>query len=232
MIQLRPASERGSTVTDWLDSRHTFSFNRYYDPRYMGFRSLCVINEDRVAPGGGFPEHSHQDMEILTYVLEGSLRHRDSTGASSTLVVGDIQRMTAGTGITHSEFNASQTEPAHFLQIWIRPAQKGLTPSYEKTFFPEEDMWERLCVLASPDGRDKSLTIHQDAVLYGTALMPGQSVTHALAPGRAAWVQVVRGEITVNGKPLSAGGGAAISSEEQVIIEAASRAEALLFDLA
>jgi redox-sensitive bicupin YhaK (pirin superfamily) len=198
----------------------------------MGVRSLRVINEDRVAPGGGFAEHSHQDMEILTYVLEGSLQHRDSTGAGATLVVGDIQRMSAGTGITHSEFNASQTEPAHFLQIWIHPAQKGLTPSYEKTFFPEEDMWERLCVLASPDGREKSLTIHQDVVIYDTALMPGQSVVHALAQDRAAWVQVVRGEITLNGIRLSAGDGAAVTSEPQLVIEALARSETLLFDLA
>jgi len=231
MIQIRRSEERGSTRTDWLDSRHTFSFNRYYDPRYMGFRSLRVINEDRVAPGGAFPEHSHRDMEILTYVLEGSLKHQDSTGAGSTLVLGDIQRMTAGSGITHSEVNPSQTEPVHFLQIWIDPSEKNLPPSYQKTFIPEEDMWERLCVVASPDGREKSLTIHQDAIVYAIALMPGQSVTHGLAPGRAAWVQVVRGEISVNGQRLAAGDGAAIAGEEQITIECSARAEALLFDL-
>lgn len=231
MIQIRRSEERGLTRTDWLDSRHTFSFNRYYDPHYMGFRCLRVINEDRVAPGGGLPEHSHRDMEILTYVLEGSLQHRDSTGAGSTLVLGDIQRMTAGSGITHSEVNPSQTEPVHFLQIWIHPSERSLPPSYQKTFIPEEDMWERLCVVASPDGRDKSLTIHQDALVYATALMPGQAVKHGLAPGRAAWVQVVRGEISLNGHRLGAGDGAAISGEEQVAIECLARAEALLFDL-
>jgi len=232
MIQIRPASERGRTHTGWLESRHTFSFDQYYDPRHMGFRSLRVINEDVVAPGGGFPEHSHRDMEILTYVLSGSLAHKDSTGAGSALIVGDIQRMTAGTGISHSEFNPSQTEPVHFLQIWIRPSQKGLPPSYQKTFFPEEDMWERLCLLASPDGRDKSLTIRQDACFYATALMPGQRVAHALSTERGAWVQIVRGEVRVNGKSLAAGDGAAVDGESEIAIEGITRSEALLFDLA
>lgn len=231
MIEIRPSGERGRTTTDWLDSRHTFSFDHYYDPRYTGFLSLRVINEDCVAPGAGFPEHAHRNMEILTYVLDGSLAHKDSTGVASTLVVGDIQRMTAGTGITHSEFNPSPTDPAHFLQIWIRPSQRDLPPSYQKTFFPEEDMWERLCLVASPDGREKSLVIHQDAFLYSTALMPGQEVSHALEPERGAWVQVIRGDLRLNGHKLSAGDGAAVSAEPLITLEALTRCEALLINM-
>ncbi len=194
MIRVRKASERGHFDHGWLDTRHTFSFSRYYDPRHMGFRALRVINEDRVKPGKGFGAHGHEDMEIVTYVLSGALAHRDSLGTGSTLRPGELQRMTAGTGITHSEFNPSPTEPAHFYQIWLLPEREGLEPSYEQRAIPEEERHNRLRLVASPDGSDGSLTIRQDARLFLATLDGEREVSHDLPSGRHAWVQVLRGE--------------------------------------
>jgi hypothetical protein len=243
MMTIRPAGERGRTRWDWLDSRHTFSFGEYSDPAHMGFRTLRVINDDRVKPGAGFAEHGHRDMEILTVVLDGALRHKDSTGASGVIRPGEVQRMTAGTGIRHSEYNDSRVEPVHFLQVWILPATQGLAPGYEQKTFDEEARRDRLALLASPGGHDGSLTLHQDALVYGATLAPGREVTHALRPGRAAWVHVARGAAVVNGRTLQAGDGAAIEGEPAVAV-AGARAERrpppqdpdggeiLLFDLA
>ncbi len=231
MIRLRPANERGHTALVWLDSRHTFSFDQYHDPRHMGFRSLRVINEDRVEPGQGFGMHPHRDMEILTWVLEGELEHRDSMGNGSVLRPGRIQRMTAGTGVRHSEFNRSESEPVHLLQIWIRPEQLGLEPGYEERAFPEEERRGRLRLLAAPDARDGAVKIHQNVELYTSRLAPGEAVTHRLRPGRHAWLQVASGSITLNGTSLAAGDGAAVSEEETLEIQAQKEAEILLFDL-
>ncbi|HWP42765.1 MAG TPA: pirin family protein [Blastocatellia bacterium] len=232
MINVRPSHERGKTRTSWLDSNHTFSFNRYYDPRYTGFRDLLVINEDYVAPAAGFGTHSHRDMEIISYVVSGQLAHKDSTGASSVIVPGEVQRMSAGTGVSHSEFNPSRTEPTHFLQIWIKPDQEGLKPSYEQRMFPEEERRGRLRLIASRDGSQGSVAIHQDAKLYAASLEPGDEISHGLAGGRHAWVQVIKGAISVNDTPLEAGDGAAISEEHVISIRASQDAELLLFDLA
>lgn len=232
MIVLRPAAERGHADHGWLDSRHTFSFAEYHDPRFMGFRALRVINEDRVAPGRGFGAHPHRDMEILSYVLEGALQHADSMGNGSTMRPGDVQRMSAGTGVRHSEINGSRTEPVHFLQIWLLPERAGLPPGYEQRSFPPETKQDQLRLVASRDGREGSVTVHQDVALYDTRLSPGAAVTHALAPGRHAWVQVVRGTLTVNGRTLGAGDGAALKEEPTVRLEGVETAEALLFDLA
>ncbi len=236
MISLRPANERGHTQLDWLDSRHTFSFDRYYDPRHMGFRHLRVINEDRVQPGEGFGTHPHRDMEILTYVLEGELEHRDSMGNGSVIRSGEVQRMSAGTGVTHSEHNRSGAEPVHLLQIWILPQQKGLAPSYEQRAFPAGERRGKLRLLAAPgsrkDAHDGAVTIHQDAALYSALLEPGESVTHRLKPSRHAWLQVARGAVELNGTPLAAGDGAAVSQEETLEIRASAPSEILLFDLA
>jgi redox-sensitive bicupin YhaK (pirin superfamily) len=231
MISLRPRNERGTTRNDWLDSRHTFSFNQYYDPRYVRFRSLRVINEDRVAPGAGFPAHSHQDMEILTYVLKGGLEHKDSTGTGSVIRRGDVQRMSAGAGITHSEYNASKTDPVHFLQIWIFPDKKGLQPEYEQQNFPDGDKRGRLLLIASPDGRDGALTVHQDARVYAAVLEPKQTVTHIIQPQRHVWMQVTAGAVTMNDATLQAGDGSAVSDDKQVEIVGREEAELLLFDL-
>ncbi len=232
MITARPAAERGRGEHGWLDTRHTFSFADYHDPAHMGFRALRVINEDRVQPGAGFPPHSHRDMEIVSYVLEGALQHRDSLGTGSVIRPGDAQRMTAGTGVTHSEFNASADELVHFLQIWIVPRARGLRPGYEQKTFPETEKRNVWRVIAADDGRDGAVTIHQDVRLFVTLLDAGHTVRHALAPGRHAWVQVARGGVTLDGVALEAGDGAAVSDADAVTLTATTAAEALLFDLA
>jgi len=231
MIRVRPAGERGRTRTGWLDSSHTFSFGDYYDPRHMGFRSLRVINEDYVAPGTGFGTHSHRDMEIISVALSGGLAHRDSTGGSGIISPGEVQVMTAGTGVSHSEMNASKSEPVHFLQIWILPEREGLRPGYGQKAFPGEGRRGRLRLLASRGGDEGSLTVHQDVKLYDARLSPGQEVTHALGEGRHAWLQVVRGSVLLNGTRLDEGDGAAVSEESALRIGADSDAEFLLFDL-
>jgi redox-sensitive bicupin YhaK (pirin superfamily) len=232
MITVRPADERGRTALDWLDSRHTYSFGDYYDPRHMGFRSLRVLNDDHIAPGAGFGTHPHRDMEIISYVVRGALEHRDSLGTGEVLRPGEVQRMTAGTGVLHSEFNPSPTEPTHLLQIWLMPERRGLKPGYEQTAFPEAERRGRWRLVASRDGRDGSVTVHQDVELYATLLEPGEAVTHELRPGRHAWVQVARGSVTLNGRPLRAGDGAAVSDEAALAVVAAEPSEVLLFDLA
>ena len=231
-IQVRPSTERGHADHGWLDSYYTFSFADYHDPAHMGFRALRVINEDRVAPGGGFPTHGHADMEILTYVLDGKLSHKDSMGNGSTIQPGDVQRMSAGTGVRHSEMNASRTEPVHFLQIWIIPDRKGHAPGYEQKAFTREERTNRLRVVASPDGRDGSITVHQDAVLASALLDAGQRVTHRLAADRYGWVQVAQGTIEVNGHKLDAGDGLAIAGGGELAIVGLAAAEVLVFDLA
>lgn len=230
MITLRKSAERGTTRIGWLDSRHSFSFGDYLDPRHMHFGPLRVINEDIVAPGAGFPPHPHRDMEIFTWVLEGGLAHKDSTGSAEVLRPGEAQRMTAGTGIRHSEYNASATDPVHFLQIWIVPRQGGLTPGYEQKSFAAE-LDGRLRVIASPDGRDGSVTIAQDAAILAGRLRAGEIVTHRPAPGHVAWLQVARGAVTVNGIALAQGDGAAIQDETALELIAANDAEVLLFDM-
>jgi redox-sensitive bicupin YhaK (pirin superfamily) len=232
MITVRRSEDRGHAEHGWLESYHTFSFAGYHDPRFMGFRQLRVINEDRVQPGRGFGTHGHQDMEIVTYVLEGALAHRDSLGNGSTIRPGDVQRMSAGTGVTHSEFNDSKTELVHFLQIWIQPARNRLAPSYEERAFPAEQRRNQWRLVVSPDGRYGSVSIHQDASLHATLLSPGATLTHALAPDRHAWLQVARGALTVNGTVLAEGDGAAVSGESKLDVRAESATEALLFDLA
>ena len=232
MINVRRADERGHFNFGWLDTYHTFSFGDYYDPRHEGFRSLRVINEDRVHPGRGFPTHPHRDMEIITYILSGALEHRDSMGTGSVIRPGEVQRMSAGTGVTHSEANPSTTEPVHLLQIWLLPRERGIRPSYEQKAFAEREKRARLRLVASSDGRDGSVRIHQDAGLYAALLAPGEEVTHRLAPGRAAWVQVARGAVTVNGQPLGQSDGAAISDEAELLIAGVEPSEILLFDLA
>jgi quercetin 2,3-dioxygenase len=232
MIRVRRAGERGHFDHGWLDTYHTFSFGRYYDPRQMGFRALRVINEDRVRPGRGFGTHPHEDMEIVTLVLSGALAHRDSLGTGSTIRPGELQRMTAGTGITHSEFNPSETDPVHLYQIWLMPEREGLEPSYEQKAFAEEQRRGRLRLVASRDGRDGSLTIHQDADLCLATVEAGEQVAHELAPGRHAWLQVLRGTVALNGNPLEAGDGAAVSDVTALTIRAEHASEILLFDLA
>ena len=210
MITLRPGNERGHANHGWLDTYHTFSFDTYHDPEHMGFRSLRVINEDWVAGGKGFPPHGHRDMEIVTYVLEGALQHQDSMGNGSVIRPGEVQRMSAGTGVTHSEYNPSPTERLHLMQIWIKPEARNLEPSYEQKKFPAEGRRGRLQLLASREANHGSVKIHQDAALYTALLETGQSVEHSLAPGRGAWIQVARGQVEVNGTSLAAGDGAAI----------------------
>ena len=231
MIAIRPAHERGHFDHGWLDTSHTFSFSDYWDPRFTGWGPLRVINEDRVQAGRGFPTHGHRDMEIITYVLAGALEHRDSLGTGSVIRPGDVQRMSAGTGVRHSEYNPSPTEPVHFLQIWIEPRHTGIAPGYEQKTFAETDKHGRLCPVASPNGADGSVTIQQDARVFATVLGPGSEVTHALVAGRRAWVQVVRGTLALNGSALVAGDGAAVSDEASLVIGGRDRAEALLFDL-
>ena len=232
MLTIRRASERGHAEHGWLDSHHSFSFADYYDPAHMGFRALRVINEDRVAPSKGFGTHPHRDMEIISYVLEGGLAHKDSLGTGSVIKPGDVQRMSAGTGVTHSEFNASQSDPVHFLQIWLVPSRSGITPSYEQKSFTEADKRGRLRVVASPDAREGSVTIHAEAVLYAGLFDQGESAQLTLAEGRHAWVQVARGSVRVNGQELAAGDGAAISEVTKLELEGIERAEVLVFDLA
>lgn len=233
MLTIRRSEDRGRADLGWLDGRHSFSFADYYDPRHMGFRTLRVINEDRVAPGGGFPTHPHRDMEIVTYMLGGALEHRDTLGSHAIIRAGEVQRMTAGTGIRHSEFNADPSSAAHLLQIWILPEQKGLTPGYEQREVSAAEKRGRLRAVATPDGREDSLTIRQDAAIYVAVLGPGESVVHSLAPGRGAWIQVARGEALVNGVALRAGDGAAIEDEAEITLSGvAEETEALLFDLA
>lgn len=229
MLTIRRGEERGRTLTDWLDSRHTFSFGEYSDPAHMGFRTLRVINEDRVGPGGGFAAHPHRDMEILTYVLAGAVAHRDSLGHHVVTRAGEIQRMTAGTGITHSEYNHSDEKPLHFLQIWIRPDRKGLAPGYEQRALGRR---KGFALAVSRDGREGSLKIHQDAEVHVAELEPGEEAAFPLAPDRHAWVQVARGDVTVNGHPLVAGDGVAASGEDRIAAKAGSAATLLLFDLA
>ncbi|HBZ70449.1 MAG TPA: quercetin 2,3-dioxygenase [Deltaproteobacteria bacterium] len=231
MITVRRSSERGHAQHGWLDSRHTFSFADYYDPAHMGFRTLRVINEDRVQPGRGFGVHSHEDMEIVSYVLEGALQHRDSMGNGAVLRPGEVQRMSAGTGVTHSEFNASNSEIVHFLQIWILPERKGLTPSYEQKTFRSDVRRNELILAASRDGRLGSVVVHQDANLYLARLDAGNRIELELPPSRAAWVQVVRGSVALRDEKLAAGDGAALSGEKSVSLTAAEDAEALVFDL-
>ena len=228
---IRRSEERGSANFGWLDSRHSFSFGGYYDPQHMGFGPLRVINEDRVAPGSGFPTHPHRDMEIISYVLDGALAHKDSTGENSVIRPGDVQRMSAGTGVRHSEYNASETQPVHFLQIWILPERQGLKPSYEQKTFSAEEKRGKLRLVGSRDGRDGSVVIHQDVDLYATLLEPGESVSHRMSAGRGAWVQLVDGELTVNDKALRAGDGLSISGTEEIRLEAQGPTEALLFDM-
>jgi quercetin 2,3-dioxygenase len=232
MIQVRKSNERGHADHGWLDSHHTFSFADYHDPQNMGFRALRVINEDRVQPAQGFGTHGHRDMEILSYVLEGGLAHKDSTGGGGVIKPGDVQRMSAGTGVLHSEFNASRSEPVHFLQIWIVPGRRGITPGYEQKHFPPEQRQGQLRLIASPDASGGSVTIRQDARVYTTLLGKGQTVSHALAPGRHAWVQVARGQVRLGDVVLSAGDGAAISDERSVTLTGDEPSEVLLFDLA
>jgi len=232
MITIRRSDERGGGDYGWLKTRHSFSFDQYYDPRVMGFRSLRVINEDWVQPGRGFPMHPHRDMEIITYLLEGSLEHKDSMGNGSIIRPGDGQRMSAGTGVRHSEANPSQTDPAHLLQIWILPERRGIEPGYEQKEFPAEEKRGKLRLIASPDGKDGSVTIHQDARLYGSLLGPGQQVQHALGQGRYGWLQVAKGAVELNGKRLQQGDGAAISEQPEVEIKGEEESETLLFDLA
>lgn len=232
MMQIRYAGERGHFDHGWLDTYHTFSFADYYDPEQMGFRSLRVINEDRVAAGQGFGMHGHCDMEIVTVVLEGALEHRDSLGNGEVLRPGELQYMCAGTGIRHSEFNPSATELCHLYQIWLLPNARNLTPTYGQKAFPDVEKRNRLCVVASPDGRDESLTIHQDAFLYLSTLDPGSAITHTLGAGRAAWLQILRGNVRLNGHDLNAGDGVAITNETALNLLASTPAETLLFDLA
>lgn len=232
MLTLRRSEERGHANFGWLDSRHTFSFGHYYDPEHMGYGPLRVINDDRVAGGEGFPTHPHADMEIVTYVLNGALAHKDSLGNGSEIRRGDVQRMSAGTGIRHSEFNASPSDPVHLLQIWIIPEKQGLTPSYEQTAFTDADKRGVLRLIGSRDGRDRSVTIHQDVDLYATILGEGETVTHAPAAGRNVWVQVAQGTVQLNGEQLRPGDGVAVNDAGAIeLVGTSDDAEVLLFDM-
>lgn len=232
MISVRKSEQRGVGRHGWLTSHHTFSFANYYDPRHMGFRDLRVINEDTVAAGRGFGAHQHENMEIISIVMEGALAHRDSTGGDGVLRRGEVQRMSAGTGVVHSEFNASERDPAHFFQIWIMPEREGIQPGYEQKLFPEEERRGRLRLLVAPGGADGALNIHQDARVYSAILEDGRSVEHELAAGRGAWLQIARGSVEVNGIPLGKGDGAAIEEETLLSITSKGASEILLFDLA
>lgn len=232
MITIRNANDRGHFNHGWLNTYHTFSFASYHDPRQMGFRSLRVMNEDFVQPGQGFGTHPHQDMEIVTYVLEGALEHRDSMGNGEVLRPGEFQRMSAGTGITHSEFNPSDTEPVHLYQIWLLPDRRGIEPSYEQKAFAESERHNRLRLVASPDAADGSLLVHQDARIYLASLDDGAEVRHELAAGRYAWLQILRGSATLDGRALSAGDGGALSDQRALTIRGQGGAEVMLFDLA
>jgi quercetin 2,3-dioxygenase len=232
MITLRRSNERGGGDYGWLNTKHTFSFSDYWDPRWMGFRSLRVINEDYVAPASGFPTHPHNDMEIITYILEGQLEHKDSLGTGSVILPGDGQRMSAGRGIRHSEFNPSKSQPVHLYQIWIMPEKKGLEPSYEQKKFPAEEKQGKFRLIASPDAKEGSVMINQDACLFVTLLPPGEEVGHSFAEGRRGWLQVAKGEVELNGQRLVQGDGAAISDERRLSLKGTKDSEVLLFDLA
>jgi hypothetical protein len=231
MIHIRKAAERGHFDHGWLDTYHTFSFGDYHDPAHMGFRALRVINDDRVDPGQGFGMHGHRDMEIVTYVLEGALQHRDSMGNGSIIRAGEFQRMSAGTGVRHSEFNPSTDEVVHLYQIWLLPERKGLEPSYEELAADEEQKRGRFRLVASPEGAEGAMTIHQDVRLYLASLLSGQTVSHEIEPGRAAWVQVLRGSVRVLNSDLSEGDGVAVEDERAVAVQATAGCEVLLFDL-
>ena len=233
MITVRSGSDRGKANFGWLDSRHTFSFGNYYDPAHMGFGTLRVINEDKVTPSQGFSTHGHRDMEIISYVLSGELAHKDNIGNGSIIRPGDVQRMSAGTGILHSEYNASDTEPVHFLQIWVLPEQTGIEPGYEQTYFAPAEKQGQLRLVGSRDGRDGSVTIHQDLNLYAAKLSAPETVTQAIAPGRVAWVHVARGAVNLNGHDLTAGDGAAVSDEAMLTLTGSGDdSEVLVFDMA
>ena len=232
MITIRSAQDRGAVNLGWLDTRHTFSFGEYYDPGHMGFASLRVINEDKVIPSQGFPTHSHRDMEIITYVLEGALEHKDSIGTGSIIRPGEVQRMSAGTGIRHSEYNASKTDLVHLLQIWILPDQNGIEPSYEQKSFEISQSQNQLKLVGSRDGREGSVTIHQNVNLYAATLQSENTIIHTLTPGRVGWLQVARGAVTLNGQLLTAGDGAAIAEELDLKLQGTQDAEILLFDIA
>jgi redox-sensitive bicupin YhaK (pirin superfamily) len=232
MITIRKSEDRGHANHGWLNTYHTFSFANYYNPKHMGFRALRVINEDRVSPGAGFGTHGHKDMEIITYVLEGALEHKDSIGTGSIIKPGEIQRMSAGTGIQHSEFNHSKIDSVHLLQIWILPETEGLAASYEQRTFEVAKKPGKLHLVAAKEGQNGAVTVHQDVELYAAVLEPSQRIVHTLKPQRHAWVQVARGQVILNNLPLDKGDGAAISEEEEVVIEATTDAEILLFDLA
>jgi redox-sensitive bicupin YhaK (pirin superfamily) len=232
MIRIRRSAERGRANHGWLDARHSFSFAGYFDPDHVGFRKLRVLNEDRIQPGAGFPEHGHEDMEIITYVIDGGLTHRDSTGSVATLEPGDVQVMSAGRGIRHSEFNASHERELHLIQVWIEPAERGAEPRHAEAHFADSTRRGQLRAIAASDGRDGSLPIGQDAVVYASVLDSGQVIEHELDPGRYAWLQLVRGALSVNGEPLAAGDGAAIDGETRLELRALEEAEILLFDLA
>ncbi|HUB08196.1 MAG TPA: pirin family protein [Myxococcales bacterium] len=232
MLTLRKAADRGHANHGWLDTHHTFSFADYRDPRFMGFGPLRVINDDTVAPGGGFPPHGHRDMEIISYVLEGALQHRDSLGNGSVIRPGDVQRMSAGTGVTHSEFNASKEAPVHFLQIWLLPRREGLPSGYEQKFFGDDEKRDRLRLVASPDGAGGSVRLQQDARVYASLLRAGATLTHAFTRGRKGWLHVARGTAEINGQRLAAGDGLAIEGEETLSIGSPTEGEILLFDMA
>lgn len=231
MLNVRKGEARGHAQHGWLESRHSFSFADYYDPAFMGYSVLRVINEDRVAPGAGFPSHAHRDMEILTYVLAGALEHQDSMGNGSIIRPGDVQRMSAGTGVTHSEFNASKTEPVHFLQIWLLPARRGVNPSYAQRHFSEAEKHGRLCLIAAPVPTDGALAIQQDAQVFATSLIAGERVSYRLPRGRRAYVHVAQGQLRVNGVVLSAGDGARIADTDTIDLAGVETGEGLLFDL-
>lgn len=232
MITIRKSEARGGADYGWLKTYHSFSFSSYYDPQYMGFRSLRVINEDRVAPTKGFATHSHRDMEIISYVVAGALEHKDSMGNSSVIVPGEVQRMSAGTGVSHSEYNPSDAAPVHLLQIWILPERGGMPPSYEQKKYEDSEKRGKLRLIGSRDGRGGSVTIYQDVDLYGSLLAPGEKIEYEIKPTRGVWLQLVKGELALNGQMLSAGDGAAVEGENQLSIAAKSEAEFLLFDLA
>jgi redox-sensitive bicupin YhaK (pirin superfamily) len=232
LTRIRRGDDRGRTRTDWLDSRHSFSFGSYHDSANMGFRTLRVINDDLVAPGGGFPTHSHRDMEILSYIVDGALEHRDSLGTGSVIHAGEVQRMSAGVGVTHSEYNHSMEQPVRFLQVWLLPRRAGLPASYEQKAFGRADKHNRLRLILSPDGRDGSVTVHQDVDGYLACLDAGSAVEHPLAPGRGVWLQVVTGSVRVGGETLVAGDGAAIEGERAVTAAGVEAGEFMLFDLA
>ena len=231
MITFRQADDRGHYANDWLDSRHSFSFGEYYDPDHMGVSVLRVINDDRVIPGAGFPTHPHKDMEIVSYVLEGALAHKDSMGNGSLIRSGDVQRMSAGSGVTHSEFNPSDTEGTNFLQIWFLPNQKGIEPGYEQKYFSAEDKQGQMKLLVSPDGRDDSIQANSDVLMYGSVLEEGQTVQHETTNDRVIYLHVARGSVKVNGNSLNTGDGATIQNESVINITGASQAETLLFSL-